>query len=508
MGSVSAYDVFLSYAHSDGAGAAELNGWLRAQGLRTFFDRGELRPGLRWIPALEDAIARSAAVAILVGRHGFGNTQQYERELALVRQTSDDGFPVVPVLMPGCKNPPTGFLQLLTWVDLSQGDSVLQQTESLETLRAAIHRQAVSRSFIHSLVCPYRGLEPFREEDAAFFCGRDDAIRKLVAQVQKRSFVAVVGPSGGGKSSLVFAGLLPALRQQRQTIMWDVVSFRPGASPLRALADAFGAVPEHAGPAAINSYLEGEAAAYRSGDPEKLFRIVNDRLNAAPEKPDRLLIYVDQWEELYAMAPQPEDQDRRQQHIKDVEKFIALLVAAASGERSRASVVLTARADFYAPLIKNPLLSALLPRQQVNIPPMSESDLRSAIEMPAKNAGLSFAPPALVDQILVDVGTQEGRLPLLQFALKETWEQRTGDQLTAEAYTTVGGVAGAIEKTAQDAYNRLNPVQQEAARRLFLRLVTPGEGQEDTRARGLIPDEQQREIIDLFSQSQDAPTGD
>jgi hypothetical protein len=161
---------------------------------------------------------------------------------------------------------------------------------------------------------------------------------------------------------------------------------------LRALADAFGAAPEHAGPAAIDSYLEGEAAAYRSGDPEKLFRIVNDRLNAAPEKPDRLLIYVDQWEELYAMAPRPEDQDRRQQpikrqqHIKDVEMFIALLVAAASGERSRASVVLTARADFYAPLIKNPLLSALLPRQQVNIPPMSESDLRSAIETPAKTA--------------------------------------------------------------------------------------------------------------------------
>jgi len=500
MGSGAAYDVFLSYARSDGAGAAELNGWLRAQGLRTFFDRGELRPGLRWIPALEDAIGRSAAVAILVGRHGFGNTQQYERELALVRQTRDDGFPVIPVLMPGCKNPPTGFLQLLTWVDLSQADGVLQQTDSLENLCRAIRRQAVSGSSIRSVVCPYRGLEPFREEDAAFFCGRDDAIRKLVAQVQKHSFVAVVGPSGSGKSSLVFAGLLPELRQQRQTVMWDVVSLRPGASPLRALADAFGAAPEHAGPAAIDSYLEGEAAAYRSGDPEKLFRIVNDRLNAAPEKPDRLLIYVDQWEELYAMAPRPEDRERHQQHAGDVEKFIALLVAVASGERSRASVVVTARADFYAPLIRNPLLSKLLPGQQVNIPPMSESDLRSAIETPAKKAGLSFAPPALVDQILGDVGTQEGRLPLLQFALKETWEQRTGGQLTAEAYTRVGGVTGAIEKTAQDAYNRLSPEQQEAARHLFLRLVTPGEGQEDTRARSLIPDDpQQREIIELFS---------
>jgi energy-coupling factor transporter ATP-binding protein EcfA2 len=417
----------------------------------------------------------------------------------LVRQTHDDGFPVIPVLMPGCENPPTGFLQLLTWVDLSQGDSVLQQTDSLETLRGAIHRQAVSPSSIRSLVCPYRGLEPFREEDAAFFCGRDDAIRYLVAQVQKHSFVAVVGPSGSGKSSLVFAGLLPKLRQQRQTMMWDVVWFRPGPSPLRALADAFGGAPEHAGPAAMDSYLEGEASLYRTGDADKLSRVVNDRLNAAPEKPDRLLIYVDQWEELYAMAPRPEETDRLQQHSDDVKRFIELLVAAASGSRSRATVVLTARADYYASLIRNPVLSALLPRQQVNIPPMSESNLRSAIETPATKARLSFAPPALVDQILVDVGTQEGRLPLLQFALKETWEQRTGDQLTAEAYTTVGGVTGAIEKTAQDAYNRLNPAQQEAARRLFLRLVTPGEGQEDTRARSPIPDDPQREIIDLFS---------
>ena len=89
--------------------------------------------------------------------------------------------------------------------------------------------------------------------------------------------------------------------------------------------------------------------------------------------------------------------------------------------------MLTVRADFYNPLIRNPLLSALLPRQQVNIKPMRPDDLRSAIETPAEEGGTSFAPPELVDQILNDVGTQEGRLPLLQFALKETWERREGN---------------------------------------------------------------------------------
>ena len=126
--------------------------------------------------------------------------------------------------------------------------------------------------------------------------------------------------------------------------------------------------------------------------------------------------------------------------------------------------------------------------------------MRSAIETPAKTAGLSFAPPQLVDRILDDVGLEEGRLPLLQFALKETWGKREGDRLTAEAYTEVGGVAGAIEKTAEDAYERLTPSQKDAARRLFLRLVTPGEGQADTRARSAIPDDpEQRDIVSLFA---------
>ena len=494
------YDVFVSYAHSDAAAAAELNTWLRSQGLSTFFDRSELRQGLPWVPALEEAINRSRAFAILFGKHGIGNTQQYERQFALVRQTHEPAFPVIPVLMPGCASPPTGFLQLLTWVDLSKAATVLQQPDSLASLCAALRGKAIPASSIRAQVCPYRGLEPFREEDAPFFCGRDNAIHELVAKVQAYAFIAVVGASGSGKSSLVFAGLLPALREESQVRTWDVVSLRPGRSPLGALATAFGTAPEHAGPAEIDAYLEREAEFYRDGNADTLTRIVDRRLDAAPEKPDRLLIYVDQWEELYAMAPAAEDKERLRQHTGDVDKFIGLLAAATSGASSRVTVVLTVRADFYNPLVRNPLVSVLLPQQQVNIPLMGPGDLRSTIEAPAKKAGLSFSPPELVDQILNDVGSEEGRLPLLQFALKETWERREGNQLMAGAYTAVGGVTGAIEKTAQDVYDRLTPIQQDAARRLFLRLVMPGEGQEDTRARSLIPNEPlQRDVINLFS---------
>jgi energy-coupling factor transporter ATP-binding protein EcfA2 len=498
MGGGDSYDVFLSYANSDITDAAELNGWLNAQGLSTFFDRSALNPGLRWVPALEDAIDRSRSVAILVGKHGIGNTQQYERELALIRQTRDHNFPVIPVLMPGCDTPPTGFLQLLTWIDFSKGKNVREQPDNLALLRAALSGQSIKASAIRASICPYRGLWPFREEDAAFFCGRDHAIGELVARVREHEFVAVVGPSGSGKSSLVFAGLIPALRQQRRTTTWDVVTLPPGKSPLHNLAEAFGTTPDNAGPAEIFVRLEKEVAALRAGHDEVLARMVDRRLDASPEKPDRLLIYVDQWEELYTMAPGPEDKEGVQKHAVDVDKFIALLVAASV--KARASVVITVRADFYNPLVRNPLLSALLPKQQVNIPPMSRNDLRSAIERPARMTGLSFSPPQLVDRILDDVGSEEGVLPLLQFALRETWARREGDKLTAEAYTWAGGVAGAIEKTAQDAYERLTPSQKDAARRLFLRLVTPGDGQADTRARTVIPDDpEQRDIVSLFA---------
>jgi energy-coupling factor transporter ATP-binding protein EcfA2 len=492
------FDVFLSYARGDGAAAAELNSWLRDHGLRTFFDRNELRPGLPWVPALEEAINRSRAVAILFGKHGIGNTQQYERQFALVRQTHDAEFPVVPVLMPGYESPPTGFLQLLTWVDLSKAASVLQQPDSLASLRAALRGEAIKASTIRAQVCPYRGLEPFREEDAPFFCGRDDAIRKLVAKMQAHVFVAVVGASGSGKSSLVFAGLLPALRKESQTRTWDVVSFRPGKSPLGALAAAFGTAPE-AGPAEIDAYLEREAEFYRTGDTHTHSRASLIAVSMQDRKSRIGCSFT-------SISGKNSTPWRRPPRTRSASGSIQVMLTNSlncwsplqpARGRERPSYL---RADFYNPLVRSPLISALLPQQQVNIPLMGSDDLQSAIETPAKHAGLSFSPPELVDQILNDVGSQEGRLPPLQFALKETWERRKENRLTAEAYTAVGGVIGAIEKSAESVYNRLTPAQQDAARRLFLRLVTPGEGQEDTRARSIIPDDpQQLDVINLFS---------
>jgi WD40 repeat protein/energy-coupling factor transporter ATP-binding protein EcfA2 len=497
---VAKYDVFLSYSRSDEGAARVVDSSLRSHGLKTFFDRRELSPGLRWIVALEEAIARSASAAILVGRAGIGNTQQYERELALVRQSQDRDFPVIPVLLPGCQEAPAGFLQLVTWIDLRGETEVQSEAVALRSLVAAISGKTSDSAEVKASICPYMGLESFREEDAAFFCGRDAATRELVAKVGKHSFVAVVGRSGSGKSSLVYAGLVPALRRQRATRLWDVVALRPGASPLRSLAACFGQAPAGAGPAATDRFFEGEVAAMREGDTSILARVIVDRLDLAAERPDCLLIYVDQWEELYAMAPDAEQPEARTRHALDTDRFIALLLTAASGMQGRVHVVIAVRADFYGRMITHPDVSAMLPRQQVNLGPMSRDELSAAIEMPAEQMGLRFAPPDLVDQILDDVGADEGMLPLLQYALKETWRRRQGELLTADGYASAGRVQGAIQKTAERTYDSLTDTEKEAARRLFLRLVTPGEGQEDTRARSTIPDDPVlRRIVNKFA---------
>ena len=221
------------------------------------------------------------------------------------------------------------------------------------------------------------------------------------------------------------------------------------------------------------------------------------RLNSSEGRPDRLLLYIDQWEELYAQASSV-DKDQTARHTADVNRFIDLLLNAS--QSAPVSVVATVRADFYDPLISHYSIRALLPTQQVLLGAMSRAELESTIIEPAKMVGLSFDPPKLVSRILDEAGEDEGMLPLLQYALKETWELREGNAITADSYARSGGVREAIRLTAERTFDDLSPDDQDAARKLFLRLVTPGEGQEDTRTRAVMPDEPSlRRIVDQFA---------
>jgi tetratricopeptide (TPR) repeat protein/energy-coupling factor transporter ATP-binding protein EcfA2 len=497
-------DVFISYSREDWRHAADIDTALCARGLKSFFDRRSLAPGLPWVSALEQAISTAKAAIVLIGPHGFGNTQQYERALAICRQSRDPTFPVVPVILPETSTDrPFDFLQVLTWIDFSHVTKVSDAPVELEHLLAAIRGETTSAGAVRDAVCPYRGLDAFREEDSAFFFGRgkaDDpnsAIGELVTKVQERPFVMVVGRSGSGKSSLINAGLLPALRHDRKQF-WNVLSLRPGPAPLRALAAAFNPRTRDEGAAEYATKISNEADELKTGDPELLSHMIRQELNRAEGKPDRLLLYIDQWEELYAQAPPSSEQERASQHAADVSRFIDLLLTAS--RTAPVAVVGTMRADFYDPLIGHLEMRTLLPTCQVLLASMSRSELECTIVGPAKKVGLSFDPPDLVQRILDEAGEDEGMLPLLQYALKESWVLRKGNSITGDSYARSGGVREAIRVTAEGTFESLSAEDQQAARQLFLRLVTPGEGQEDTRARAAMPTEPtQRKIVQQFA---------
>src|SRR5262245_43859478 len=209
----SSYDVFLSYNSAHHGVVEDVARRLRAEGLEPFLDRWYLAPGARWRTKLEDTLSSSKAIAIFVGPGEMGSWQQRELDIALDLQTARPNLPVIPVLLPDCE-PPLGFLRQLTWVDLRSqpldlGIVILAKAARGEELDSDVqnHLDAVRAS-----ICPYRGLLPFREEDTAFFFGREAAISRLNGAVQHQPFVAVVGASGSGKSSVVRAGLVPRLR--------------------------------------------------------------------------------------------------------------------------------------------------------------------------------------------------------------------------------------------------------------------------------------------------------
>ena len=393
------FDVFVSYARADARHAADIVSVLRAQGLTPFFDRSNLPPGLPWVRQLEAALNAAKAAIILIGPHGLGNTQQYERDLAIYRQTRDPSFPIVPVILPEAEiDRPFNFLQILTWIDFSHVSKVSDAPAELEHLVAALRGEQVSSAkSAQEAICPYRGLDAFREEDSVFFFGRgtaddpESAIGQLVSKVRDHPFVMVVGRSGSGKSSLVYAGLVPALRRARDRF-WNVLTLRPGSEPIEALAMAFNPQADDEGSAKYAAKIGVEADQLRTGDPELLSRMIRQELDRSEGKPDRLLLYIDQWEELYAQAPSPSlEKDRAARHAADVSRFIDLLLNAS--QSAPVSVVATVRADFYDPLISHQKIRALLPTRQVVLGLMSRADLESTIVEPAKMLGLTLRSP-------------------------------------------------------------------------------------------------------------------
>lgn len=348
-----------------------------------------------------------------------------------------------------------------------------QQTlrDYCEQLRAQADatRQAIATS-------PYRSLSAFREEDARFFFGRDGYTEKVVQAVHQHVFFAIVGASGSGKSSLVYAGLLPHLRRAG----WAILSFCPGESPLYALSATLMPVWQPG--------LSREDALVKVKKTVNYFRqneltfldIWGDLHTTAPDA--RLLLFIDQFEETYALC---KDAAERACFLHNL---MGTVRAESCPERTaQIAIIITLRSDFLAQTQSLPELSHLIADHSLIVPAMTTDELRQAIAEPARVAGQPLDADT-VELLLEQTAGREGALPLLQFALTRIWEGLAEGAAPATTLQTIGGVGGALAGEAQRLYDKLSDTDQAIARRAFLALVQLGEGAQDTRRRITVPE--------------------
>ena len=313
--------------------------------------------------------------------------------------------------------------------------------------------------------CPFKGLASFEPVDAEYFFGREQLIAELVARLVGAGFLGIVGPSGSGKSSVLRAGLLPALAGGvlPGSGSWRRLLLRPGERPMEELRRVL---------------VSG------ANDP------LAEALDALPAD-GRLLLAVDQLEELFTACR------------SDVERaaFVAALSGAAADPAGRAVVVAALRADFYGRFAAHPALAELLGANHVLVGPMQASELRRAVELPAARVGLRVEPE-LADALVDDVEGEPGALPLLSTALLELWQKRQDQTLTLAAYRESGGVQGAVARLAEGTYERIPDERKPLVRALMLRLVGEGESDAPVRRRASLAEldlERDRWMADVLA---------
>ena len=307
---------------------------------------------------------------------------------------------------------------------------------------------------------PYKGLRAFTVADTSDFFGRENLVITMLERLRSdERFLAVVGPSGSGKSSVVKAGLIAALRDETISDKWFIAECVPGLNPLHNLAEALASIS----PVTLTNAEEQLASNERG-----LIWLVNMIL---ADSTGEIALVIDQFEEVFTLA------DEQQRN-----PFLALLTTAIHDVECRLRIILTLRADFYdRPLLFEGFGQLVQDHTQVVLP-LSAEELERAITSPAEKAGVEVEGE-LVAAMVSDVREEPGALPLLQYALTELFEQRTDHKMTLAAYRASGGIQGILAQRADEIYQTLSEAQKLIARQIFLRLVTLGEGTEDTRRR-------------------------
>lgn len=460
------FDVFMSYSSQDRSVVSSLAEALRSNGLDPWFDAEQSVPGRPFQQQLAEGLSTSRCCAVFVGAYGVGDWVREELHAAINKAAKDHKFRVFLVLLPGAPadfdwTTLDPFLSNRTWVDLRAGDAMPEQLARAvrgEPL-AWIERARASDDD----VCPYVGLRTYTERDAPWFFGRDSDVQRLVEKLRSSQFLGVLGRSGSGKSSVVRAGLLPALASGRAITgsdRWRVRTFTPTAAPLQQLSAQLSVLrPELSTPQTLADLADSD--------------LTLTMLTAAEDDAPVLWI-VDQAEELFTLC---DDASERRAFADN------LLRASQPGGPAR--VLFALRSDFYPRFSELAALSDRLATHQYVVKALDDDQLSEVVLAPAAAAGLQLEP-GLADRIVRDVTGQPGALPLVQHSLYELWEHRDGDTLTHSVYGEIGGVGGALARRADRTLDELEADDRAVARRLLLSLVRPGEGAEDTKQPALL----------------------
>ena len=316
---------------------------------------------------------------------------------------------------------------------------------------------------------PYKGLRPFSEADARDFFGRERLVDRLIDTFDQTGtsgrIAAVIGPSGIGKSSVVRAGLLPQLRRGRVpgSDQWLVATMVPGRDPYDELAAAL---------LRVASRVPDNLMSVLGGDDRGIARVVKSLVS--DDDGSEVLLVIDQFEELFTLV---DDSTVRRRFLNAIEHAI-------TDARCPLRVIMTVRADFWDQPLRYGSFARLIEPSIIHVTALAPDELERAIVEPAQRSGTAFEP-GLVSRIVAEVADEPGALPLLQYALTELWDDNVSGLMTLASYQRLGGVAGALSRRAEEIYQEASPPQRAAIRRVLGRLVTLGQGTDDTRRRVL-----------------------
>ena len=415
-----AYDIFLSYAPAD---EAWVDGYLldalRGSGLNVLTQE-EFRPGVPLLQEYERAVRQSRYVVLVLSPAWTGDRfGEFVDLLASFHGNREGSWPVVPLLLQPVELPLR--LAHLVAVDATTPE---RWPAALEKITGLLHAPLAPAQDVPD--CPYPGMTPFTTEQESLFFGRDSEIADAVERLCLHPFLCVIGPSGSGKSSLVYAGVIPTLRRSRQfgTGGWDIRTLRPGAKPLTALADALNFSLNE------QTVLPPEWGELEGGAPT--------------------LLFIDQFEELFTQSDPAQ-----------VQPFLDALQTLIS--QSNLHILLTVRADFYPELMGCTLWPAIQ-ANRLDLPPLGRAELAAAIVQPATQVEVSV-DPLLVERLTADAAGEKGALPLVQECLRLLWQNVERRYLPAAAYAGMAegernGLQIAIDRRASVVYKNLPAAAQ------------------------------------------------